>query len=675
MFLKGFSTVALMVFLLFYHAPIAAVATVPQSSSQSSAPENSSADFENVIVKFHKVPSKAELNAFKGLGGNVSRSFTIIPAISGKIPAKAIAALKKNPLVAEVELDVSVYALGYSSGNELGNSWGTDYINADVAHTFGFSGEGVKVAVLDSGVNYNHFDLSDNFDFATNELGYDFVMDDYFPDDVNGHGTHVAGTLAAASNGFGVVGVAPRTQIVALKILDDNGAGSVSNVIEALQWIVDYNTEHQTTPIRITNNSYGTGSYSSMLQEAFDASASAGILHIAAAGNAGNFSGSGDTITYPAKYESVVAVAAINPNNLRASWSSTGADVELSAPGVSVLSAWNDSTSFENPQPFPFAGYASNYFKEASGTSMASPHVAGVAALMLASEPSYTAEELRSKMNETAVDLGTAGRDSQYGYGMVDASSALDIVSVTNDAPVANAQSVKTTKNTAVAITLDATDPDGDPLTYAITANPSNGILSGTAPNLTYSPNAEFTGADAFTYEVKDSGGLTVSASCNITVQAPPVPTVNLAPKGTLSSSVNFDNLSYATNTQTNNTAEYARGTSGLQWVQVDMGASYDLHAAKLWHYYGDGRSYRDVIVQLSNDPTFGSGVVTVYNNDRDGSAGLGLGTESEYSETSSGKTITFEMVNARYARFYSNGSNVNGANHYVEIEVYGSEP
>lgn len=139
---------------------------------------------------------------------------------------------------------------------------------------------------------------------------------------------------------------------MALKILDDNGAGSVSNVIEAAQWIVDYNTEHQTTPIRITNNSYGTGSYSSMLQETLMRQLVPGILHIAAAGNAGNFSGSGDTITYPAKYESVVAVAAINPNNLRASWSSTGADVELSAPGVSVLSAWNDSTSFENLSRF-----------------------------------------------------------------------------------------------------------------------------------------------------------------------------------------------------------------------------------------------------------------------------------------------------------------------------------
>lgn len=171
---------------------------------------------------------------------------------------------------------------------------------------------------------------------------------------------------------------------------------------------------------------------------------------------------------------------------------------------------------------------------------MASPHVAGVAALMLASEPSYTAEELRSKMNETAVDLGTAGRDGNTVMEWWMLLQRWILFQFTNDAPVANAQSVKTTKNTAVAITLDATDPDGDPLTYAITANPSNGILSGTAPNLTYSPNAEFTGADAFTYEVKDSGGLTVSAVRNITVQAPPVPTVNLAPKSTLSSFCQF---------------------------------------------------------------------------------------------------------------------------------------
>ena len=107
----------------------------------------------------------------------------------------------------------------------------------------------------------------------------------------------------------------------------------------------------------------------------------------------------------------------------------------------------------------------------------------------------------------------------------------------------------------------------------------------------------------------------------------------------------------------------------------MDLGASYDLNEIQLWHYYGDGRSYRDVVVQLSNDAIFSSGIVTVFNNDKDGSAGLGVGTDSEYSETSAGKTISFDAVNARYARFYSNGSTVNGANHYVEIEVYGSEP
>ncbi|WP_192875234.1 G5 domain-containing protein, partial [Trichococcus alkaliphilus] len=136
----------------------------------------------------------------------------------------------------------------------------------------------------------------------------------------------------------------------------------------------------------------------------------------------------------------------------------------------------------------------------------------------------------------------------------------------------------------------------------------------------------------------------------------------NIATGATLSSSVPFDNSSFATDAQADNTAEYARGTNGLQWVQMDLGAAYDLNEIQLWHYYGDGRSYRDVVVQLSNDATFANGAVTVFNNDTNGSAGLGLGTDSEYSETSAGKTIVFDTTKARYARFYSNGSTVNGA-------------
>ena len=384
MFSKRFYTVAWMFLLLFSHTSITNAASTSQTSSQTAVSQNKSADFEDVIVSFHDVPGQAELNAFKGLGGNVSHTFTIIPAISGKIPTQAIEALKKNPRVAEVELDLPVQALEYSSGNELGNSWGVEHINADVAHASGYSGEGVKVAVLDSGVNFDHFDLSDNFDSSTNELGYDFIMDDYFPEDVYGHGTHVAGIIAAANNGFGVVGVAPKVQIIALKILDDNGVGSESRVIEALQWIADYNAKHPNDPIRITNDSYGTETYSSKLEAAFDALARDGVLNIAAAGNAGIFAGSGDNIIYPAKFASVVAVAAIDKNNRRASWSSTGPDVEIAAPGVSVLSTWNGSTSYLNPQPFSLAEYAGDNFEEENGMLMASPHVAGVAALLMA---------------------------------------------------------------------------------------------------------------------------------------------------------------------------------------------------------------------------------------------------------------------------------------------------
>ena len=149
-------------------------------------------------------------------------------------------------------------------------------------------------------------------------------------------------------------------------------------------------------------------------------------------------------------------------------------------------------------------------------------------------------------------------------------------------------------------------------------------------------------------------------------------PTVNLAPASIISSSTSFSGISYINDTQTSSTNKAAKASPGLHWVQLDLGAVHELNTIKLWHYYGDGRSYRDVIVQLSNDPTFSSGVVTVFNNDTDGSAGLGVGTDSEYIESSLGKMISLNSVNARYARFYSNGSNVTGWNHYVEIEVYG---
>ena len=176
------------------------------------------------------------------------------------------------------------------------------------------------------------------------------------------------------------------------------------------------------------------------------------------------------------------------------------------------------------------------------------------------------------------------------------------------------------------------------------------------------------TGAATITARTAD-GGFTAACKVNVTGSLS-----NLA-AGKLPAALSaaFKNLSLATD-GVKSTANYADSSTatGLQWVQVDLGNSYGISSIKLWHYFGDARKYSDVVVQLSDDPKFISGITTVYNNDTDNSAGLGKGTNSEYSETSAGLNITFGTVNARYARFYTNGSNINKYNHYSEIEIYG---
>jgi uncharacterized protein YjdB/peptidoglycan/xylan/chitin deacetylase (PgdA/CDA1 family) len=192
----------------------------------------------------------------------------------------------------------------------------------------------------------------------------------------------------------------------------------------------------------------------------------------------------------------------------------------------------------------------------------------------------------------------------------------------------------------------------------AVATVSSNGLVTGVSA-----------GAATITAKTVD-GNLT--ATCNVTVTAPV--TGNLAYGKLPSSSLSFTGLNYVAD-GSKNTNNYADSytNSGLQWIQMDLGASYNVNDIKLWHYFGDTRKYHDVVVQLSNDPEFTTGVATVYNNDTNNSAGRGTGTGSEYTETSSGLDIPFTAVNARYARFYSNGSTVNNYNHYVEAEIYAS--
>jgi subtilisin len=302
---------------------------------------------------------------------------------------------------------------------ELDNSWGVKRIGAGTVHTGGNKGMGVKIGIIDSGINYTHSDL-DGVYVASGS--YDFVQNDNDPMDVYGHGTHVAGTACAEDNNFGVVGVAPSCALYALRVLNDDGVGSWSRVIAAMDWAV-------TNSLQVVNLSLGSSKNpGTAVKTAFDNAEAAGVVIVAAAGNSGNTAGKGDNIIYPAKYASVIAVGATDSTDKRASFSSTGSALELVAPGVSVLSTWNDSNSPHDPQPICVDGVC--YYKYGSGTSMASPHVAGVAALVLAKGVTDANgngrinDEVRQKMNSTAQNMGAAGRDTQYGYGLVNAAAA-----------------------------------------------------------------------------------------------------------------------------------------------------------------------------------------------------------------------------------------------------------
>jgi len=353
-----------------------------------------------VLIGFKEKPGPAQQAMVKGVGGQIKYTYHIVDAIAASIPEKAIVALRNNPNVTHVELDIKVYALDI----ELDNSWGVKRIGAGFVHEDYNKGAGVKVAIIDSGVDYTHEDLDANFDL--NLLGYDFVNDDDDPMDDDGHGTHVAGTVAAEDNDIGVVGVAPEAELYALKVLDETGRGYVSDVITAIQWAT--NPPETYDSMDIINMSLGGGENLD-LKKACQAAYDAGLLLVAAAGNSGNPPGIGDNIIYPAAYDSVIAVAATDQNDKRAKWSSTGPDLELSAPGVAI-----NSTLLGG-------GYG-----EGSGTSMASPHVAGTAALVWAVN-GWSNETVRTQLKDTAYDLGEVEWDSKYGYGLVDADEAASV--------------------------------------------------------------------------------------------------------------------------------------------------------------------------------------------------------------------------------------------------------
>lgn len=372
-----------------------------------------------VLIGFKRKPLDEDKNLIIRHQGQIKYIYTLIDVIAAKLPQAAIDALKRNPNIEYVEIDERVFkcdTVNYTATNYTTNTksiqtgeiypmdieilqqivpWGIEKIGANLVHPY-TKGFATKVAAIDTGIDYNHPDLLPNY-----KGGFNFVSDTPDPMDDNGHGTHIAGTIAAADNDIGVIGVAPEAYLYAVKVLDSIGSGYISDVIAGIQWAVN-------NYMRIANMSLGSRISNRSLKSACDNAYNQGLLLIAAAGNSGNAHGTGNNVDYPARYDSVIAVAATDINDTRAFFSSTGPAVELSAPGVNINSTLRN-----------------NRYGTASGTSMATPHVTGTAALIMAYDPSLTNVQTRIRMQITATDLGNPGKDNLYGYGLVNAASAI----------------------------------------------------------------------------------------------------------------------------------------------------------------------------------------------------------------------------------------------------------
>jgi len=484
-----------------------------------------------VLIGFDKPVGASERALVHAFGGKIKYSYSVVNAIAAELPDAALAGLSRNPHVTAIETDVQMYAVDA----ELDDSWGVAHIQAGEVHQSGNKGAGVKIGIIDSGVNYNHPDLNDNFDPAN--LGYDFYYYDTDPMDVYGHGTHVAGTACAEDNASGVVGVAPECGLYSLRVLNDDGVGYASDIMAAVDWstgqeiyLPGYWEDDVGAPedpiqgikMDVINLSLGQSSYpGTIVEQTFDnAFYNHNVVIVAAAGNSGNKGGKSESIIYPAKFGSVIAVGATDPSNIRASFSSTGQTLELMAPGVSVLSTWNDGTSYSSPSPVCVS--ENECYKYGSGTSMASPHVAGVAALIIAAGVTDAAQ-VRSILLSTAIDLGVAGKDTKYGYGLVNAAAAVQAADPNaNVAPTANAgvdQNVEDTEgNGTEEVLLDGSgsfDPDGaiDSFEWS-----EGGIPIGSGETLVYT---FATGEHTITLTVLDDEGAQDTDDVSIVVHAP----------------------------------------------------------------------------------------------------------------------------------------------------------
>jgi subtilisin family serine protease len=440
-----------------------------------------------VIVRL-KAGTNLDAEALKAsdAGGRIAfRYRTALTGFAIEIPQQAVAALRSNPAVVAVDPDTPVT----TSGTQPSPPWGLDRIDQralplSASYTYPGDGAGVTAYVVDTGILSTHVDFGGRV-----RAGYTAINDGRGTGDCNGHGTHVAGTLAGSTHG-----VAKGATPVAVRVLDCNGSGSMSGVIAGLDWAA---ANHVAGTPAVANLSLG-GPTNSSLDAAVTALVNDGVSVSVSAGN--------DTVNActqsPARATAALTVAATDRTDARASYSNFGTCVDTFAPGSGIVSDWYTSSTAT---------------MTLSGTSMATPHVAGAAAVLLGQQRTLTPAQVASRL----IGSATTGVVTNAGTGSPNKLLFVD-TPVATPLAVTNPGNQTTTAGAAVSLTMRATD-GSPPYTWSasglpagLTINASSGVISGT-------PTAAAVGAaatSAVTVTVTDSAGGTASTSFTWTVNS-----------------------------------------------------------------------------------------------------------------------------------------------------------
>ncbi|OIQ08951.1 subtilisin E precursor [Moorella thermoacetica] len=366
------------------------------------------------IILFHQEKPLPSCRALlQKRGGQVLKELPLVHALVARLPAegKVIEELGLHPDIRLIEDDFEVHTVELPAARIRQEKqtipWGVERIGAPRAWQVA-TGEKVKVAVLDTGLDAGHPDLAANVRGTQN-----IKFPGWRAGDGNGHGTHVAGIIAALNNSFGVVGVAPRAEIYGVKIFNRQGDGYISDIVAGLDWALK-------NKMQVVNMSFGTSHPSQALEEAVRKCVQAGMVLVAAAGNEGR----DDSVLYPARYPGVIAVSAVDKKDNLASFSSRGTEVTVTAPGVDILST-----------------YPGGKYRTMSGTSMACPHAAGVAALILAQDRRLSGRQVARIICRTAIKLPDLSPREQ-GDGLVNATALAAVARFIGETGTAGEESV-----------------------------------------------------------------------------------------------------------------------------------------------------------------------------------------------------------------------------------------